>query len=67
MESDLRKCRACGELKTRILSGKYGQHTKKFVDERGVAWCGNYCPDCNRTRVKALMTSKRLKEKQVNE
>jgi len=54
-ESDYRKCKVCGELKKRILVGKFDDINKKYHDEKGGTWNGSLCPQCNRERAKNNM------------
>lgn len=59
MESNLRSCKVCRELKSRILAGKYDAKNNKYTDESGKLWNGSVCPPCNLERVKNKMREKR--------
>ena len=59
MESNLRACKICKQLKNRIQSGKFDTRNKKYVDENGKLWSGSICPPCNTERVKLAMRIKR--------
>lgn len=60
MESNLRICKTCRQLKTRIESGKYNTKDKKYLDQDGKAWNGSNCPSCNKDRLKNHMRTKRI-------
>lgn len=62
MESNLRLCKVCKSLKTRIEAGKYNIKDKKYVDENGKAWNGSSCPPCALEKVRNLMRLKRNKD-----
>lgn len=62
VESDVRACKTCGQLKQRIFIGKYDLKNKKFADESGSLWNGRNCPDCHRNRLKEHMRKKRIKD-----
>lgn len=48
MESNIRKCKVCGQEKQRILAGTYPNNKdKKWKQEDGKLWNGNTCGDCN--------------------
>lgn len=63
MEVNKRLCKICKELKTRITDGKFDAKNKRYVDENGWLWSGNYCPKCQLEKVRAAMKNKRAKEK----
>lgn len=63
MESDLRQCKKCLQLKRRILVGKFDTKNKKFHDENAKTWSGNVCPECHKNRIKDNMKSLREKRK----
>lgn len=46
MEENIRKCKSCGEMKKRILAGKFNEKDKKWVDESQKLWNGSICPVC---------------------
>lgn len=59
-EVNKRKCKACSQLKDRILDGKYPTgRDKKWRDEDGLLWMGNTCGSCNRARAKTTMRKHR--------
>ena len=43
-EVNLRKCKICGEMKQRILDGKFDDKNKRWKDETGKVWNGSICP-----------------------
>ena len=53
IETNVRKCKSCGEDKTRTLAGKYNLKDKKWVDEDGKLWNGSTCPKCHKDKVNA--------------
>lgn len=59
MENNLRLCKQCKQLKTRIQDGKFDLVNKRWKDEVGQLWSGNYCPVCNKERIKIKMRIKR--------
>lgn len=59
MEANLRLCKTCKQLKQRIQDGLYNGKDKRWRDEQGKLWSGNYCPSCNQERVKNTMKVKR--------
>lgn len=58
MEENLRKCKDCGEIKKRILVGRFDDVNKKYHDENGKTWNGTRCPSCHvkQVRVKTKLT-----------
>ena len=53
IEKQVKLCKICGQLKTRVLSGKYNSKDKTWKDEKGEGhWNGHVCPDCHRGRCK---------------
>jgi hypothetical protein len=61
-ESNLRKCKDCGELKNRIQDGKFSSgRDKRWLDETGKQWNGSVCPNCQRNRVKLRVKMLRSK------
>lgn len=60
-EQNLRKCKMCGELKLRILAGKFESNNKKWVNEENKQWVGSVCPTCNKQRSQNNMRRLRLK------
>lgn len=59
MESNLTKCKVCGQLKQKVDAGKYeGKKDHKYTDENGKPWNGRACPACHKNRVR---TDKRNK------
>lgn len=64
-EVDKRQCKACGEFKIRIRSGRYpNAKDSVFVDIEGKQWSGNVCPQCHveRTKNKQKERRKRIRE-----
>lgn len=62
MESDLRKCKKCEQLKPRILMGKYPDgKNKKYADKTGKLWNGSVCGGCNVKRANDSM--KKLRQR----
>lgn len=61
MESNVRLCKVCRQLKTRTEVGKYNIKDKKYVDENYKAWNGSTCPSCALEKVRNLMRLKRIK------
>lgn len=59
MESNLRICKVCKQLKNRTEAGKFNAKDKKWVDDTGKLWNGSCCPACNAIRVKEKMKLKR--------
>lgn len=52
VESDKVHCRKCGELKVRILDGKFpNSRDKRFRDESGNLWNGRTCPSCHKNKI----------------
>lgn len=68
METNLRICKQCQQLKTRIDAGKFNstKKDKKYVDETGKLWSGSLCPECNKIRLKDVMRNKRNNESETN-
>lgn len=58
-EKNLTKCKDCGQLKYRILLGKFDEYNKKWSDESGKLWNGKRCPTCHRTKIQQQMKVKR--------
>lgn len=60
METDIRRCKSCGETKKRTLVGKFPDNVnKKYVDETGKLWSGSTCPSCHKTKCKVHIAIKR--------
>lgn len=59
METNLRICKVCKQIKTRTLAGKW-KKDNKFTDENGKLWSGSTCPSCNNERLKIAMRIKRV-------
>lgn len=61
MESNLRICKVCQQLKQRIDAGKFNadKKDKKYVDSEGKLWNGSCCPPCNLIRINNKMKEKR--------
>lgn len=59
-ETNLTKCKKCGELKKRTQSGFFNEKDKRWVDETGGLWNGKSCPTCTRIRVKEAMKKARI-------
>jgi hypothetical protein len=66
-ESNKRRCKACGALKTRTLVGKFDKLNKKWSDETGKLWNGSVCPVCNVGRSRDNMRKVRDLRKQLDE
>lgn len=59
-EKQVKLCKVCGQLKTRIFAGKYNKKDKTWKDESGEGhWNGHVCPDCHRERCKERQRAKR--------
>lgn len=52
---DKKHCKICGEMKVRILKGRYDSNNKKWIDETGSAWNGRVCPKCHKNKIKKNM------------
>lgn len=63
-EKQTKACRACGELKTRILKGKYNKKDKKWAGEAGGFWNGHTCPECHRRICAERQKARRAKASQ---
>lgn len=63
MEKDMSTCRKCGQIKTRILEGKFDDKNKRYLDENGFLWNGRTCPDCHKANVRERMAKLRLSRK----
>lgn len=55
IEENLRKCKDCGEIKPRILVGKFDHKNKRYHDGTGKAWNGSRCPSCHKEKAKLNM------------
>lgn len=55
MEANLRHCKTCKTLKSRILVGKFDKLNKKWSDETGALWNGSNCPACHVNKSKDNM------------
>ena len=63
-EVNNRVCKACKATKQRIADGKYPNgRDKKWRDETGLLWVGNFCGECNKTRAKLVMKKVRADAK----
>lgn len=59
-EQNLRKCKICLTLKTRVNDGKFPNgKNKRFRDENNNLWSGNVCGFCNLERIRKAMERKR--------
>jgi hypothetical protein len=65
MESDIRKCKVCLELKHRRLVGKFDSRNKRYDDETGKSWRGNICPVCHKEDIKRRMQAMRVLRKSL--
>ena len=66
MESNVRICKKCNQLKNRIEAGKFPNgKDKKWADESGKLWNGSVCGGC--TVIKAKETMKVLRDKKLRE
>lgn len=62
VESNLRICKLCNKIKTRISAGKFPNgKDMKYVDENGKQWTGSVCPSCLKEKSKERMKAKRAK------
>lgn len=62
-EINLSKCSACGEIKPRILIGKYPDgRNKKYTDDKGSLYVGRKCPECVKGAMKTRMRKFRAKD-----
>ncbi len=67
MEIQQKHCKVCGQLKSRIACGKFGDgRSKRWLDENGKQWNGLMCPDCQRNRARSNMERLRLDKKLDN-
>lgn len=60
-EKQVKKCNKCGELKIRILRGKFNKKDKKWKSPEGGYWNGHTCPDCHRAKCAERQRLKRAK------
>ena len=61
-EINKRHCKKCGELKNRILDGKFpDSKNKRFKDDTGKLWNGNVCPQCQVSKTKEGIRQLRFK------
>lgn len=65
IEVSRRICKVCGELKDRILVGKFDSRNKKYHDETGKTWNGHTCPSCVVLQSRLNMSLLRVKRKNV--
>lgn len=65
-ESNLTKCKKCGELKERILVGRFSDKAKdkKYLGTDGLTWNGLTCGPCHKTLMQDKMKELRHKRKQ---
>ena len=63
-EKNLRKCKVCGEMKSRILDGKFDDKNKRWKDETGKLWNGNICP-VDHARIQAELQKARRSKSNV--
>lgn len=63
MESNLRKCKQCNELKERILDGNFNHKDKRYKDNTGKLWNGSRCPGCTVVKARENMAKKRNQQK----
>jgi hypothetical protein len=61
METNLRACKICKQLKQRIEDGKFNNKDRRWKDESGKLWNGSCCPTCNLERTKEKMRNARSK------
>tara|TARA_R110000868_G_scaffold66014_6_gene197015 strand:+ start:11211 stop:11426 length:216 start_codon:yes stop_codon:yes gene_type:complete len=65
-ESNLRICKTCNKIKTRITAGKFPNgKDKKHVDENGKQWTGSVCPDCLKEKSKLHSAKVRAAKKET--
>lgn len=55
VEQNKRECKVCGQIKDRILQGKFDKVNKKWSDGSGLLWNGNVCPQCHVVRCRENM------------
>lgn len=58
-EKETKTCTNCGELKIRVLKGKYNKKDKRWKGVEGGYWNGHVCPDCHRKKCAERMRIKR--------
>jgi hypothetical protein len=59
IESNLCKCKQCGNIKLRIQQGKFNPRDKRWVDGDGKMWNGRKCPLCVREASRKYQIAKR--------
>lgn len=63
MEADKKQCKQCGQIKLRILAGRFPNlRNKKYEDEDGLLWNGHTCGRCHQEKMKLNMKSKRVRK-----
>ena len=63
-EVQTKKCKVCGELKSRIYVGRFPDgRNKKWRDESGKLWSGLVCGVCNVKRSHEMMKKTRNERK----
>lgn len=61
VEKNIKQCKVCGQLKERILAGKFDTKNKKWTNEQGKLWNGHTCPECHKNKTKTHLRVKRAK------
>lgn len=65
IEINKRVCKVCGQLKDRILVGKFDNRNKKYIDESGRSWNGNCCGECHKESIRRRMQAMRVLKKSI--
>lgn len=60
-EKQTKQCRVCGEIKIRVLKGKFNKKDKKWMGISGGYWNGHVCPECHRKKCAERQRVKRAK------
>ena len=61
-ERQSKVCNLCGELKVRVLKGKFNKKDKRWKGFNGDGyWNGHTCPDCHRKKCAERQRAKRAK------
>lgn len=58
-DTSIVKCKNCGQTKKRILSGRYPNNDKRWVDDSGLEWNGHTCPICHQNKVRQRKQNKK--------
>lgn len=60
-EKQTKLCKVCGELKIRVLKGKFNKKDKRWAGISGGYWNGHTCPECHRKKCAERQRIKRAK------